>query len=260
MGAALLKGWLDREITIPEAVTVVEPEAAARDRLSALGVDAVADAAAALAGEQVPDLVLFAVKPQIMDEVAGAYRGLAGGSTVFLSIAAGKTTAYFARLLGADAALVRAMPNTPAQIGRGITALFATGAVNDSGRALAERLMAAVGDVVWLDDETLMDAVTAVSGSGPAYVFYLIECLAGAGRDAGLTGDMAAHLATATVAGAAELARVSAEPAEVLRQQVTSPGGTTAAALEVLMGDGGLEDLMVRAVAAAAKKSRDLAG
>ncbi|MCZ6885475.1 MAG: pyrroline-5-carboxylate reductase, partial [Alphaproteobacteria bacterium] len=103
-------------------------------------------------------------------------------------------------------------------------------------------------------------AVTAVSGSGPAYVFYLIECLAGAGRDAGLTGDMAAHLATATVAGAAELARVSSQPAEELRQQVTSPGGTTAAALEVLMGDGGLEDLMVRAVAAAARRSKELAG
>ncbi len=260
MGTALLKGWLDRDITSPDAVTVVEPMVAARDALSLLGVDTVADAGAALAGRQAPDLVCFAVKPQVMDEVAGAYRDLAGGDTVFLSIAAGKTTAYFAGLLGADAAVVRAMPNTPAQVGRGITALFATGAVDDPGRALAERLMGAVGDVVWLDDETLMDAVTAVSGSGPAYVFYLIECLAAAGRKAGLTGDMADRLATATVVGAAELARVSPDSAELLRRQVTSPGGTTAAALEVLMGDGGLEDLMVRAVAAAAKRSRELAG
>lgn len=260
MGGALLKGWLDQGITPPEAVAVVEPVAAARDALSALGVATAADADAALAGGEVPDLVLFAVKPQVMDEVAGAYRDLAGGDTVFLSIAAGRSTAYFAGLLGADAALVRAMPNTPAQIGRGITALFATDAVDESGRALAERLMGAVGDVIWLDDEALMDAVTAVSGSGPAYLFYLIECLTAAGRKAGLAGDMAAHLATATVAGAAELARVSPDSAEVLRQQVTSPGGTTAAALEVLMGDGGLEDLMVRAVDAAAKCSRALAG
>ena len=260
MGGALLKGWLDQGITPPEAVAVVEPVAAARDALSALGVATAADADAALAGGEVPDLVLFAVKPQVMDEVAGAYRDLAGGDTVFLSIAAGRSTAYFAGLLGADAALVRAMPNTPAQIGRGITALFATDAVDESGRALAERLMGAVGDVIWLDDEALMDAVTAVSGSGPAYLFYLIECLTAAGRKAGLAGDMAARLATATVAGAAELARVSPDSAEVLRQQVTSPGGTTAAALEVLMGDGGLEDLMVRAVDAAAKCSRALAG
>ncbi len=260
MGAALLKGWLDREITSPDNVTVVEPDAGARDALSALGVKAIADAGAALADGEAPDLVLFAVKPQVMGEVAGAYRGLAGGNTVFLSIAAGKTTAYFADILGARAALVRAMPNTPAQIGRGITALFATRAVNDHGRALAERLMAAVGEVIWLDDEALMDAVTALSGSGPAYIFYLIECLAAAGREAGLTDDMAARLARATVAGAAELARVSPEPAEVLRQQVTSPGGTTAAALEVLMGENGLEDLMVRAVAAAAERSRALAG
>jgi pyrroline-5-carboxylate reductase len=258
MGGALLKGWLDQGIASSDAVTVVEPVADAREALSPLGVDTVADADAALMGDQAPDLVLLAVKPQVMDEVAGAYRGLAGGGTVFLSIAAGKTTADLDAVLGPGAAIVRAMPNTPAQVGRGITALFATATVDEAGRALADRLMGAVGEVIWLDDENLMDGVTAVSGSGPAYVFHLIECLAAAGEKTGLNAEMAERLARATVTGAAELARVSPETAATLRQQVTSPGGTTAAALDVLMAEGGLEDLMSRAVAAAAKRSKDL--
>jgi pyrroline-5-carboxylate reductase len=162
--------------------------------------------------------------------------------------------------MGEGAAIVRAMPNTPAQVGRGITALFATAAVDAAGRALATSLMEAAGEVVWVEDEGLMDAVTAVSGSGPAYVFYLIECLAAAGRAVGLEAGMAAQLAHATVTGAGELAHRSAEPAGTLREQVTSPGGTTAAALGVLMDAGGLEDLMTRAVRAAAARSRELAG
>ncbi len=259
MGAALLRGWLDKAIARPDAITVVEPDSDARAEMKALGVRVLADAEAALDGGRAPDLVLLAVKPQVMDEAA-AYGALAGGGTVFLSIAAGKTTAYFQGLFGAEAAIVRAMPNTPAQVGRGITALFATARVDGAGKALCASLMGAVGEVVWLDDESLMDAVTAVSGSGPAYVFHLIECLAAAGREAGLDEDMAGRLARATVAGAAELARLSPEPAARLREQVTSPGGTTAAALEVLMAPGGLEALMVRAVQAAARRSRELAG
>ncbi|MDH3242365.1 MAG: pyrroline-5-carboxylate reductase [Alphaproteobacteria bacterium] len=259
MGGALLRGWLEKGIAAPDAVTVIEPADEARAALAALGVRALAAPDDILDGRAGFDLVLLALKPQVMDE-AGIYAPLGAGGAVFLSIAAGKTTAYFRALLGASAAVVRAMPNTPAQVGRGITALFATAEVDGSGRALAGRLMEAVGEVVWLEDEALMDAVTAVSGSGPAYLFYLIECLAAAARQAGLADDLAERLARATVTGAGELAHLSTEPAAILRQQVTSPGGTTAAALEVLMAEGGLEELMVRAVAAAADRSRELAG
>lgn len=259
MGGALLKGWLDQGIAAPESVTVIEPADEARAALAPLGVTVLAAPDDALDADGRFDLALLALKPQVMD-VAKAYAPLGQAGTVFLSIAAGKTTDYFRALLGASAAVVRAMPNTPAQVGRGITALYATPEVGDDGRTLAGRLMEAVGEVVWLDDEALMDAVTAVSGSGPAYLFYLIECLAAAARQAGLADEMAERLAEATVTGAGELAFRSSEPAAALRRQVTSPGGTTAAALEVLMADGGLEDLMVRAVAAAADRSRELAG
>lgn len=259
MGGALLRGWLDKGIARPDAVTVVEPSGDARASLAALGVTACADAESALESGAAPDLVLLAIKPQVMDEAA-SYGALAGKGTVFLSIAAGKTTKYFKGLFGGEAAVVRAMPNTPAQVGRGITVLVATEGVDEAGKALCTDLMGAVGEVLWLDDESLMDAVTAVSGSGPAYVFYLIECLAAAGRAAGLDGDMADRLARTTVTGAAELARQSPEPVSRLREYVTSPGGTTAAALEVLKGSGGLEGIMVRAVQAAADRSRELAG
>ena len=260
MGGALLRGWLDGGVAAPGAVAVVEPEAAARETAAALGVAALDDAGALPA--EPPDLVLFAVKPQAMAAVLPAYGRFAGGATVFLSIAAGKATAFFERILGSGGArvpVVRAMPNTPAQVGRGITALYATAAVDDAQRTLCETLMGAVGEVLWLDDEGLMDAVTAVSGSGPAYVFLLIECLAEAARAAGLPDDIASRLARATVTGAAELARLSEDAAAELRRQVTSPGGTTAAALEVLTAAGGLRDLMTRAVAAAAARSRALA-
>jgi pyrroline-5-carboxylate reductase len=257
MGGALLQGCLGRGVVTADAVTVVEPSGAARAEASALGVRAVADAKEAV--DAAPDLILVAVKPQVVDTVMPAYARFAGRS-IFLSIAAGRTTASFERLLGGAAAVVRAMPNTPAQVGRGVTALYATGRVDAAGRGLAAALMGAVGEVVWLDDETQMDAVTAVSGSGPAYVFHLIEALAAAARAEGLPDDLAERLARATVTGAAELAFQSSEPAGRLREQVTSPGGTTAAALGVLMGEGGLADLMTRAVAAAAKRSRELAG
>ncbi|MDX1484536.1 MAG: pyrroline-5-carboxylate reductase [Alphaproteobacteria bacterium] len=258
MGGALLRGWLDKAIAAPGAVTVVEPSDQAREALAPLGVDLVADAGPVLAGGEAFDLVLLALKPQVMDDAA-VYRPIAEAGTVVLSIAAGKTTAYFRSILGDGAAVVRAMPNTPAQVGRGITALYATGAVDDAGRTLAAALMEAVGEVVWIEDEALMDAVTAVSGSGPAYLFHLIECLETAAREAGLADDLARRLARATVIGAAELAHRSPESAARLREEVTSPGGTTAAALEVLMGADGLEAMMVRAVAAAARRSRELA-
>jgi pyrroline-5-carboxylate reductase len=255
MGGALLQGW--RQRSIARHVTVVEPGPAA----AALAVPAttvVADAAALADGLR-PDVVVFAVKPQAMSDIVPQYRRFAATGGVFLSIAAGKTLSYFARLLGAEAPVVRAMPNTPAAIGRGITVACASATVAAGQRDLCDRLLAAAGDVGWVADEALIDAVTAVSGSGPAYVFLLIECLAAAGVEAGLPADLAMRLARATVAGSGELAWRSDEPAAVLRQNVTSPGGTTRAALDVLMAPDGLQALMTKAVLAAARRSRELA-
>ena len=168
--------------------------------------------------------------------------------------------ASIAAHIGTDAALVRAMPNTPAAVRRGITVACPNAAVTADQRAACHDLLEAVGEVAWVDDEALLDAVTATSGSGPAYVFLLIECLAEAGKEAGLPGELAARLARATVIGSGELARHDEAPAATLRENVTSPGGTTEAALQVLMDDDGLARLMIRAVAAAAARSRELAG
>jgi pyrroline-5-carboxylate reductase len=195
-----------------------------------------------------------------MDGVMPHYARFAGPATVFLSVAAGKTLAVFETYLGSEAVVVRAMPNTPAAIGRGMIVGCPNERVSDGQKALCDSLMAAVGEVAWIDDEALMDAVTGVSGSGPAYVFLLIECLAQAGRAAGLPGDLADRLALVTVSGAGELARQSAESPTVLRENVTSPNGTTQAALEVLMAEDGLAPLMTKAVAAATQRSRELAG
>ncbi len=258
MGGAMLTGWLERRI-VQEAV-VVEPSSAAvapfRNRPGVWltsGIDGVA-------AHFQPDVVVFAVKPQNMDEVLPAYVRFVRPQTVFLSIAAGKTVAAFTRHLGARAAVIRAMPNTPAAVGRGITVLYANRNVMPDQTALCQQLLEAVGEVSWIGDEALMDAVTAVSGSGPAYVFLLIEALAEAGIKAGLPDKLARQLARVTVAGAGELARQSSQPADVLRKNVTSPGGTTAAALEILMAPEGLAKLMDAAVAAAARRSRELAG
>ena len=208
-----------------------------------------------------PELVLFAVKPQIIGSVLPAYAPTASASRppAFLSIAAGTTLAALGAGLGGGAAVVRAMPNTPAAVRRGITVACANRSVDADTTALCTRLLEAVGEVAWIEDEAAMDAVTAVSGSGPAYVFLLIECLAGAGAAAGLDPALAERLARATVAGSGALAVASDEPAATLRRNVTSPGGTTAAALEVLMGDAGLAPLMIAAVRAATDRSRALA-
>ena len=257
MGGALLGGWLGRDGEAP-AVTAVEPFGgdAVRDRF---GVTVVGDAAD-LPETLVPDVVVFAVKPQGMDEIAPAYRRYVRPGTVFLSIAAGRTIASFEKHLGRDAAIVRSMPNTPAAVGRGITVACGNRCVTATQRAQCHALLEAVGEVAWVEDESLLDAVTAVSGSGPAYVFLLIEAMAQAGVAAGLDAELAGRLARATVIGSGELARRSDEPASVLRQNVTSPGGTTAAALEVLMAKNGLVALMTRAIAAATKRSKELAG
>jgi pyrroline-5-carboxylate reductase len=254
MGGALLAGWRERAIA-PHFV-VIEPAPAAQ-AASAPEVTLLA-APDALPSDFAPAAIVFAVKPQSLDAVAPLYRGFAG-RTAFLSIAAGKTLAFFARRLGAEAAMVRAMPNTPAAIGRGISVACAGAAVGAAERALCGALLEAVGEVAWVDDEGLLDAVTAVSGSGPAYVFLLIECLAKAGVAAGLPEELASRLARATVAGSGELARISPDSAARLREAVTSPGGTTRAALDVLMAAGGLEPLLAQAVAAATRRSRELA-
>lgn len=254
MGSALLAGWRERKVA--PAFAVVEPAA---PQGGADGPDVtVYAAAAALPATIEPAAIVFAVKPQSLDEVTPQYRRFVPGAP-FLSIAAGKTLGYFARRLGAEAAVIRAMPNTPAAIGRGISVACAGPRVAPAARDYAGRLLSAVGEVAWVEDESLMDAVTAVSGSGPAYVFLLIECLAKAGVEAGLPDDLAMQLARATVAGSGELARRSSDSAQTLREAVTSPGGTTRAALDVLMAGDGLEPLLARAIAAAARRSRELA-
>ncbi len=255
MGGAMARGWLanglsaDRLFVVDPAATDV-PDGVART-----------DAAALSAQAQVPDIIVLAVKPQGMADTLPAYRTLAERGSVFLSVAAGKTIDGLTAGLGGTAAVVRAMPNTPAAVGRGASVLCANARVPADRRAACEALMAAVGSVHWVDDEALMDAVTAVSGSGPAYVFWLVEAMAAAGEKAGLPADLAAALARQTVVGAGALMAGSPETADTLRRNVTSPGGTTAAALSVLMAETtGLGPLMAEAVDAAARRSRELAG
>lgn len=257
MGGAMLDGWL-RAGSVT-SVVVIEPSGLP----APLGNDPavrVIGSVADIPADFRADVVVLAVKPQVMDNVLPAFAAFTGHDTVFLSIAAGKTIGYFTGHLGADALVVRAMPNTPAAIGRGMTVAVANAGVRAAQRTLCDTLLGAVGEVAWIDDEDLMDAVTAVSGSGPAYVFLLAEALAKAGEASGLPPDLAVRLARATVSGSGELMHQTTVPAAELRQAVTSPGGTTKAALDVLMGERGLQPLLDRAVAAAATRSRELAG
>jgi pyrroline-5-carboxylate reductase len=258
MGSAMLSGWLESGIT-GGGVVAVEPMGAPIEFASAEYVQVIASADE-LAADFDPEVVVFAVKPQQMDAVAPSYKRFAGGNTAFLSIAAGKNIDYFTSLLGSDAAIVRAMPNTPAAIGQGITVCCSNAATSAAQRELCRLLLAATGEAVVVDDEGLIDAVTAVSGGGPAYVFLLIECLAEAGVEAGLPRELSDRLALLTVAGSGQLALASDEPPGTLRENVTSPGGTTLEALKILMAGDGLQPLMTRAIAAATERSRELAG
>jgi pyrroline-5-carboxylate reductase len=224
MGGALLRGWLARGVD-PKLVTVVDIKPVGIDDIAAKGVHVLTEATKLPAGLK-PAMLLLAVKPQFMDDALPDYRRFVGPEATFLSIAAGKTLAYFKDRLGAEAEIVRSMPNTPAAVGRGITAIYRD---------------------------------PAVSGGGPAYVFLLIECLAEAARAAGLPADLAMRLARETVSGSGELARLSDESAAQLRQNVTSPKGTTLEALNVLMAPDGLQPLMTKAIAAATRRSRELA-
>ena len=256
MGGAMLSGWLGRDMS-PADVVVVEPYGgdAIREQLDVTVIEALQELDTAF----IPDIIVFAVKPQAMDEIVPLYAKFVRPETMFLSIAAGKPSSYFEKLLGDGAAIVRSMPNTPAAVGRGITVAYGNGAVSSAQKLIATRLLEAVGEVGWVEGEGLIDAVTAVSGSGPAYVFLMIECMAKAGVEVGLDPALAEQLARATVAGSGELVRQSSESASTLRENVTSPGGTTAAALEVLMAEDGLQKLMSQAVSAAEVRSRELA-
>ena len=258
MGGALLSGWLAGGLD-PAQVIVVDPSPPTEVQ-ALLDQHLIRREATVPALETPPAVVLMAVKPQLMDLAFPAAARRAGPRTLVVSIAAGRTIAGFERHLAPGIAVIRTMPNTPAAIGRGITVCVANTHVDAKQRALCEALLAAVGEVGWVDDEAQIDAVTAVSGSGPAYVFLLAECLAEAGIAAGLDRELSRRLARATVSGSGELLYQSAlEPAE-LRRNVTSPGGTTAAALAVLMADDGMQSLMTKAVAAARKRGQDLAG
>jgi pyrroline-5-carboxylate reductase len=255
MGSAMLRGWLASGAAAQ--FVVVEP-AGLPPAFSGNAAISFCRTAAEIDREPAPDAVVFAVKPQIIDEVLPAYRRWAAPQTLFLSIAAGKTIAGLARHLG-DAAIVRVMPNTPAAIGRAISVACANPGASAEQKRLAEALLTAIGDSVWVEEEALMDAVTAVSGSGPAYVFLLIETLAAAGERAGLPPALALRLARDTIAGSGELARQSSDSPGKLRENVTSPGGTTRAALDVLMAPDGMARLLERAVAAATARSREFA-
>jgi len=254
MGGALLEGWLARKLN-PKKVVVIDPQppkqikALARRGVRINPKGAIGQAAA----------MVIAVKPQVAPDIVPRLAAHVGPKTVVVSIMAGKTMAFLETALP-KAAIVRTMPNTPAAIGRGITVAVGNRGVTAAGRKLAHALLAASGSVEWVDDENLMDAVTAVSGSGPAYIFLLAESLARAGVAAGLPASLAEKLARETVSGSGELLHRSPLDAATLRQNVTSPGGTTAAALSVLMAQDGLDPLMTKAVAAAAKRGRELAG
>ncbi len=251
MGSAMLAGWLARGLPAA-SVWVTDPFPS--DWLRVQGVHLNEDLPPA------PAIVLVAVKPQMMAEALPTLKKMGNAQTLFVSVAAGTTIAYFEQTLGAQTPIVRAMPNTPAAISQGITAIIGNNHAGAAGLAEAETLLGAVGQVVRLQHEAQIDAVTGVSGSGPAYVFHMIETMAAAGEAQGLPSDMAMQLAKATVAGAGALALGSDETPTQLRVNVTSPNGTTQAALEVLMDpEHGFAPLLRRAVAAASDRSRELA-
>jgi pyrroline-5-carboxylate reductase len=255
MGGALLESWIRLGLD-PEKVVVLEPQPSPQlSTLTGRGLRLNPDPKTLHS----IGAVVIALKPQAAPETIPGLAPLVSASTVVVSIMAGRTLQFLSAALARPCAMVRAMPNTPAAIGRGITVAVSRDA-NSAQRGLADRLLRATGSVEWIDDESLMDAVTAVSGSGPAYVFLLAEALARAGTAAGLPMPLAAKLARETVAGSGELLHRSELDAATLRENVTSPGGTTAAALAILMGQNGLESLLTRAVAAATKRSRELAG
>jgi pyrroline-5-carboxylate reductase len=255
MGGAMLEGWIARGLE-PSRITIIEPQPAkALKALTRHGLNLNPKGKATTAS-----VVVVAVKPQTAPEAVPALAPYVGKTTLLLSIMAGRTIAFIESALPAASAVVRAIPNTPAAIGRGITVAVGNGEVSARQRRHATDLLASLGAVEWVSDEGLMDAVTATSGSGPAYVFLLAEAMTQGAIAAGIPPALAARLARETIAGAGELLRRSELDPTTLRQNVTSPGGTTAAALGVLMGPGGFDTLLTQAIAAATKRGRELAG
>ena len=256
MGGAMALGWLEGGLA-PSSLTILEPNPSE-------GIVALADSRGVALNPRKPappDVLVLAVKPQSLDGAAPKIAALANRQALILSIVAGKTIANLKARLPEASAVVRAMPNTPAAIGRGVTAAFANPDVTAEQRRWGERLFGVLGAFHWLDDEAAIDAVTAISGSGPAYVFAFTEALAAAAEKLGLPAELAMSLARGTVEGAGELMRrESATSPAILRRNVTSPGGTTAAALAVLQGDGGLDGLIERATAAAHARAAEMAG
>lgn len=255
MGYAMLSGWLDAEPKL--RAVVVEPAEALRKRAAGIGAEVFADVLD-LPSELAPDLTILAVKPQMVVPVLQKCGNLAVGGTTFVSVAAGITLGAMSAALPGGAAVIRCMPNTPAAIGEGMLVFCAGAGVSDNAKVLTETLFASSGAVAWVTDEGLMDVVTAISGSGPAYVFHFIEALTSAGESLGLPAETAALLARQTVAGSGRYAQVSLTPPGTLREQVTSPGGTTAAALNVLMSDDRFSKLILEAVTAARDRGVEL--
>ena len=256
MGGAMLEGFLANGMK-PAGVTVLDPRPS--DDMMRLCTER--GIALNPVKPDSPEVLLLAIKPQLLDDAAAQVNGILGPQTVVVSVIAGKTIGDLKARLPAATAIIRAMPNLPASVGRGATGAAGNREVNETQRRAADALLRCVGIVEWLESEDLIDAVTALSGSGPAYVFHMVECMAEAGRNAGLPADLAENLARATVTGAGELLFRSELSPATLRQNVTSPGGTTAAALEILMADpGGLKALMRDAVAAAKRRAGELSG
>jgi len=255
MGCALLSGWLDQSME-GSNICVIEPQKSNLATFTGQGVS-LYEALDDIGRQYEPDFVIFAVKPQIMDKVVPSYKRFAGKST-FISIAAGKTINYFEQQLGKHNPIIRAMPNTPAAIKRGITVACGNSKVEKPIQLACLALLASVGEVRWLNDEKLIDAVTAISGSGPAYVFLLAETMVKAGIEAGLNHQTARDLTIHTIAGSGALLKGSSEHISILRENVTSPGGTTEAALSILMGERGMQKLISKAIKKAIERSKAL--
>lgn len=255
MGFAMLKGWLDKGACLPNDVMVVEPNEALQARASILGVH-VADHADAFSGKQV-DLLMIALKPQVLEQALPDYKSFTDAGATLITVAAGAPVAFYTRILG-QIPVIRTMPNTPAAIGAGMIGMFSNKDVSVEANAFACNLLKANGVVDELSDEAMIDVVTAVSGSGPAYLFYFIECMAAAAEASGMGKEQAMVYARQTVFGAAKLAEQANEDAAQLRVNVTSPKGTTYAALQVLMGENRLENLMIEAVGAAKARAEEL--
>ena len=259
MGSAMLSGWLKKGLA-DDAVFIVDPYLDhIKENFPILSKKQLHKEIKSLPKRIQPSFIIAAVKPQMMDAALETLCSMKISGSVILSIAAGKTITYFEDKISKECAIIRAMPNTPASIGKGITVCVANDPVTEEQKNICSSLLGAVGTVEWIEDENLMDAVTALSGSGPAYVFYLVEAMAAVGQTIGLSNELSRKLARQTVSGAGALLDASEESATHLRENVTSPGGTTAAALDVLMSDDGMVKLIRRAMLEAKHRSKELA-